>query len=391
MDINTTKPQMASFTPEWSNFDEILKTKDWVLESLRGEIESIEPFRLEKLSLLREEFKSVTSKNLFVRGSFARGDFPCDDIDIFHYDKTSEFKPENWPKEGVTRPTTYDHIPKDNLEECFNVSICMSCASLDCVPVTTPDIEVENIISHTKSEIYSTRKYYYLLFRLLEEDWNNNLRINLSGDYDTIKRYPGSKRTVQRIFWILQAIIPEYQNIVSLKPLLFQAFKDGILPIEVYLSTMSVMKAIKDSTVFSKDNYLRVSQITYKWFHSLFRPYIWNLISENIPPIYLRQITLAQDIKTDSSILSSIVENIKEDPPSYTDWLLSSVLSGNSSCSQNDLYSLWNRYVGKISYRCVLQNLLYNKSFPPNRVQESDVEYDVMLLRYFKRITKTCC
>jgi hypothetical protein len=382
------KKEEVKGDPDWSDLAGVVKNRDLVFSNLYLEEEFKKRIRQVHLSLLKLEFGSVSSHNLFVRGSFARGDYPCDDIDVFHYGSPEDYQPSQWPHTGATRPVSYDHIPKNELKECFGTSMCMSCASLDCLPITVPDKEVLDTITQTRKEIFSTRKSYYLLFRLLEEKWSNNQKADLSKGYDVLKRYPGSKRTIQRIFWIFQAMVPEYQDIVSPSGLLLKASEDKLIPAEVVLSAISVIKTIKKPNLFDKDNFTEAARQVDQWFHASLEPAALSTISQDIPPTYLQQITLAADHQSSSKSLSEVIDHQQETTPPFGKWLMLSTLSGNPSCPSDGLYNIWRSVLGKVAYRCILQNLLYNPSFPKGKVTLSEVEYDPLLLNYLVRLKK---
>ncbi len=370
--------QFTDFDPQWSDFNQILDNKEQVIDRLQLESEIEERIRQITFDVLRSEFKPVPTTNLFVRGSLARGDFPCDDVDVFHYGPTDEYQPNLWPSTGVTRPVNYDHIPKTDLEECFATSACMSCTSLDCRPITHADARVERVISQTRQELFTTRKSYYLLFRLLEERWNGHLEADLYQGYDALKRFPGSKRTTQRIFWILQATIPQYQDFISSKTLFLKAREDGLLSDDVVLSMFTVMKSVKNPRIFNEENFKRAAGTVRCWYHSTLEPRVLSGISSELPDDYLEATFTAFDRQTTPGRLSDIARNHNKITPSAK-WLLTWSLSGNPSCPREELYSLWESLLGKVAYRCVLQNLLYNPSFPRERVSGKEVEYDTTI------------
>src|SRR3990167_8929940 len=180
------------------------------------------------------DLRSTSLSNAYVRGSGSRGELPFDDIDILVTSPDSKFTTDGLVSEFFGRPIIYTYIPFESFYESLTSDIRSVSWLKEMIPVTHIDDEVAEIVSRAKSEITEEKLSYYLLYRMIEEEKESiYVKRGLWSEYKFLKDFPGSRRTIERIFWMSQVVYPQYGQIANPDKLLYAIMQNGLMSSDV--------------------------------------------------------------------------------------------------------------------------------------------------------------
>ena len=331
------------------------------------------------------EFKGKSIPNLWLRGSVARGVPPFKDIDITHYGPDSEFNKEELPitflSDGYTE-FAYHHVRPEDFPRHFGVDLRYISSLNEMVPVTSTTEDIVRLIAQEKAKLSGPIMYYHVLYRIHEQgSVERAVAQGFWRGYKKLNEYPGSRRTIQRICWIIQSLYPNYRNIIIPEKLLYILMQEGFVPKEVVLASFgiaqTIMKASKDQPK-ELEMFLGYASTVHSWYEREFLPPVSQEISAHIDQDYLNLINLAKDPNTSQSDLKALLKITNQELQGFKQWLAMCVLAQNLS-DPKMLYELWQICSGRREFNHIIKILLYNPYFPIERTKIKEVSHDGVL------------
>lgn len=337
---------------------------------------------------LRRHLSAAQNDNLFVRGSFVRGDAPYGDIDISAYNIRGGYRTEVLPEQFEQIPISYGFIPLEHLEEYFETCLRGSSSLMETVELTVHDSTPSTIIQDQQKKFLTERTADYLLFLSLEETVSRQKYEGIeNATYQDMKRKRGSKRTISRMIWAYKALYPQLYAVPGTQGVMRELVDAGVVPTSLNESVGKVLTLLKNpGSGLSEWNDARAR--VGDWFDGEVQPLI--LKEAKALPNPLRTIA---DVATDPT--SSRIDLITaadfglEVFTGYRQWMVLFALAGNSRLDSKSLVDIFSFIKGKYIYRNVIRNLIYNPAFPIEELVPSDIAEDTYAqLAYRKRLHK---
>lgn len=314
--------------------------------------------------------------NLFVRGSFVRGDAPYGDIDVSAYNIKGGYHAENLSSEFEGIPISYGFIPLEHLDEYFENCIRGSSSLMETIELTVHDLIPSRIIQRQQQKFLTKRRSDYLLFLSLEEAVSKQKYEGLeSKSYQDLKRKRGSKRTISRMIWAYKVIYPQLYSVPGTQGVMEELVNAGIVSQRLQNSVEKVLTALKNpgtSLDELNDERARVGD----WFDGEILPLI-DQETKDLPNVMRVLIDVALDKSSNSRDLITAMDFGLEVFNGYRQWMILFALSSNSKLDKESLVKILYHVRGNFVYRNVIRNLIYNPSFPIRALQQADIAEDI--------------
>lgn len=340
----------------------------------------------ENIAILKEVFKD-SPDNLFVRGSFVRGDLPYDDIDISAYNPRGEYGDKDRPAVFMGIPIVYGGIPLEHLEEYFDTCLRGASSLMETVEIISSDPTPQQIIERQQNKFLQEKLPDYLLFLQTEEEISGRRYDgNRSRAYYDRKRERGSKRTISRMMWTVKSLYPDLYSIRNTKAAMQEAKERGFLPDDVIDDSIRVFELLSRDLVDPIEWKERTERLQM-WTDGVLKPTVKKYVSHHLPADYVELIDTALAPESSMQALETAVNNADSLDVKHRKWTAIFSLSANSTLSSEGLFHIWNEYKDQFVYRNVTRNLLRNSSFPINAISEDDLPDDIYAHEaYIKRI-----
>jgi len=322
-----------------------------------------------RLDGLRELFQDCQD-TLFLRGSFARGDSYCNDIDISAYNKTGVIELTNPPTEYNGLKINYGGISLENFEAYFSVCPRAGSSMMEMQPIVLGHSEVAVTYADQLKQYFKNRTPNYLLFLLVEEETNGRIADRSCGDdYFTLKRQRGGKRTVSRIIWGTKARHFDSFYSLSHSEVLEKMVAHGALPWNVAKSCTFILN--NSHQLQHKDKLKAHSAQIVRWYYDYYYPVVKSYLLDYLPSdvvVYsikaARSDTKVADLYHAYELSKSLDGQLK--------WILLFALSGNWKLPPSLLVEIWHEFRNNTAHRNIIRNLIANVSTPRDLINPAE-------------------
>lgn len=347
----------------------------------RGKIE-------DNVSRLRVFLSHAQDDNIFVRGSFVRGDAPYGDIDISAYNEGGGYRVTDLPHEFEGVPVSYGFIPLEHLEEYFENCLRGSSSLMETVELTVHDGTPSRIIQDQQKKFLSERTADYLLFLSLEEFVSRQKYEGVeNATYQDMKRKRGSKRTISRMIWAYKALYPQLYAVPGTQGVMAELVDAGVVPASLNESVGKVLTLLKKpgaNLAEWSDARARVGD----WFDGELKPLISEQ-TESLPHVLKTVIDVATDSDSSLKDLTTAADFGLEVFTGYRQWMVLFALCSNPRLNMQSLVDIFSFIKGNYVYRNVIRNLIYNPTFPIEKLSPFDIAEDTYAqLALKKRLDK---
>ncbi|HVZ58641.1 MAG TPA: hypothetical protein VG935_02715 [Patescibacteria group bacterium] len=329
----------------------------------------------ENIDLLKDEFAD-SPDNLFVRGSFARGDRPFGDIDISAYNPGGTYRGGTYPSTFEGIPISYGQLPLEKLEDYFQTCLRGTSSLMETLPIKVVDPLPLDIIERQKAEFIATRIPDYLLFLQVEEKIaREDPGKNEKDIYYYRKREGGSKRSISRMVWTIKGLYPELFAISNTTEALDKIEEQKMIPNEIVNATRVIANLVSrdfvDPTVWEQN-----TTLIKEWIDTVLNPCVKRYIGHHIPAGLVNATDIATDPTAGNDELERAFNYAQGEPVAHRQWLAMFALAKNPSLPKELLSAILDQHKGTFSYRNVIRNLLRNPSFPISQIEIGDLSHD---------------
>lgn len=351
-------------------------------EALRTQQESFN----KRIQELREFFHG-SPDNLFVKGSYVRGDAPYGDIDVMIFNEGKRLLAEQYPEELNGIPISYSTTPLEQLEDYFRICMRSTSGLLETVEIHSNSPEARRIIEEQKIEVIEKRLPDYLLFIYVEEVIDSKKMIlSPPGTAPYLKRVPGGKRTASRIFWMEKAMHPELYAFRNTNDLMNRMVEMGYITQDIADDCEDIFLMTKSSSN-NEEKFLQTAKRVEAWFREKVLPKAMSVIQSELEESFVQCIKTAVSGDASSEELDEAYNYATSVLVDHQQWMAMFALAANPNTSPETMEALYERYKGSSINRHIIRNLMTNKSFNMKEVDpESLADYPMTLSYYNKRL-----
>jgi hypothetical protein len=341
-----------------------------------------------QIDRLRTLFPNPKGDNLYVRGSFVRGDSPYGDIDVSAYNTGGGYKEKDLPTTFEGTQIAFGFIPLEHLYEYFDGCLRGTSSLRDAVVLNVGEETPLRIFEEQKTKLDTERTHDYLYYLTMEEAITRRRYESAEGgEYEGAKRKAGSKRTISRLVWSYKEIFPELHVIPDTNNTIRELAESGIVSPELPDYIDIIQRLLKNGDTASDQwdqSRLRIAQ----WFDGELVPLVQNLTQNVLPRELVQGLEVSVDPQASSSELSWIYEYSSGTLKSYRKWMAMFALSSHAHTEQEVLVEILKLSRGNYTYRNIIRNLVRNEAFPVSALQPSDIETDIYAQRDLEKRTK---
>jgi hypothetical protein len=341
-----------------------------------------------QIDRLRTLFPNPKGDNLYVRGSFVRGDSPYGDIDVSASNTGGGYKEKDLPTTFEGTQIAFGFIPLEHLYEYFDGCLRGTSSLRDAVVLNVGEETPLRIFEEQKTKLDTERTHDYLYYLTMEEAITRRRYESAEGgEYEGAKRKAGSKRTISRLVWSYKEIFPELHVIPDTNNTIRELAESGIVSPELPDYIDIIQRLLKNGDTASDQwdqSRLRIAQ----WFDGELVPLVQNLTQNVLPRELVQGLEVSVDPQASSSELSWIYEYSSGTLKSYRKWMAMFALSSHAHTEQEVLVEILKLSRGNYTYRNIIRNLVRNEAFPVSALQPSDIETDIYAQRDLEKRTK---
>ncbi len=336
----------------------------------------------EVLADLRSLFRGC-SDNLFLRGSLARSEYTRD-IDISAYNPKGSIT-KGLPNSFRGVPISYGTIPLEELDSYFNTCFRGTTSLLECVDLSSRDSSALQIIQTNRDVFYAERIPAFVLFLQAEEEIANR-NWKQQETYHSLKRAPGSRRTINRTLWTLQLLHEEIRHEHNTNTLLEMCVQNNYLPttwVEYATSLMSLLSAPACNSIPKESNtqWSDARHYLHSYFLNEIKPQSMCYAASHLNEKFSSDIQQALSPDTSKETLLRIAQGDSQERP-YENWIKLFTISANPTTSEKALLYLVQECKTKSFYRHVLRNIIKNPGATPTVLAALPTELDMCTQAY---------
>lgn len=325
-----------------------------------------------------KEFLKVIAGDIYVKGSFVRGE-PFEDIDIQIFN-SGETILKDAPHSFRGKQISYKQTPPENLEDYFSTCLRSTSSLLEMVELSSIDPLQKQLIKKCKQETLSKKIAHYILFLHIEEKISRRNNTTPVGSYAYLKRTKGSKRTISRMLWAHKVMYSELTTERNTYYLIQRLYSKGYIPKQICEDALDVLIMLSNPKQRGGEVWNSKTSHIAKWFDDEFTSMSKEYVARKLQTEYINLINKAMSTDTPPKELSNIL-NCAESPKfaPYEKWLVLFVLSANPKLNHEEMYNIISKYQKHHCYTNIIRNIIRNPESPVSIFEKIDTSIDSYL------------